>query len=177
MTFEHHGCTPDVAAAAFCATTASVVGDVALARDASVWYNCVLRGDGAAIRIGARSNIQDGTVVHVDSDRLGAKGSRPTIVGEDVTVGHMALLHACTLGDRSFVGMSATVMSHATMEEDSMLAAGSLLTGGKTVGAGELWGGRPAKFMRRLKPGEIDFIVESAAAYVDFARSHAPGDA
>lgn len=174
--YEHHDERPKIEDAAFCAKTASVVGEVELAEDASVWYNCVLRGDGAAIRIGRRTNIQDGSVVHVDSDRLGSRKGAPTVIGDDVTVGHMALIHAATLMDRSFVGMNATVMSHCTMEPDSMLAAGALLTGGKTVGSGELWGGSPAKFMRKLTPKEIAFIPDSAAAYVDFAKSHRAAD-
>ena len=170
--FAHHGESPDIEDAAFCAKTASVVGEVRLAEDASVWYGCVLRGDGASITVGKRTNIQDGSVIHVDSDRLGSKKRTATVIGDDVTIGHMALIHAATLHDRSFVGMNATVMSHCTMHSDSMLAAGALLTGGKTVGPGELWGGSPAKFMRKLTPEEIAFIPHSAASYVDFAKSH-----
>ena len=166
---------PDTAAAAFVAPSASIIGAVDVADDASVWYNCTIRGDVAAISIGERTNIQDNTVIHVDSDALGGSGSTPTIIGADCTIGHMALLHACTLGDGAFVGMNATLMSHTTIEPGGMLAAGALLTAGKTVGSGELWGGAPAKFMRRLKPGEAAFILESARAYVGFARTHAAG--
>ena len=166
---------PDTAAAAFVAPSASIVGSVEVADDASVWYNCTIRGDVASISIGPRTNIQDNTVIHVDSDALGGSGSTPTVIGADCTIGHMALLHACTLGDGAFVGMNATMMSHTTIESGGMLAAGALLTGGKTVGSGELWGGSPAKFMRPLKPGEAAFILESARAYVGFARTHAAG--
>ena len=166
---------PDTAAAAFVAPSASIIGAVDVADDASVWYNCTIRGDVAAISIGERTNIQDNTVIHVDSDALGGSGSTPTIIGADCTIGHMALLHACTLGDGAFVGMNATMMSHTTIESGGMLAAGALLTAGKTVGRGELWGGAPAKFMRPLKPGEAAFILESARAYVGFARTHAAG--
>ena len=166
---------PDTAAAAFVAPSASIIGAVDVADDASVWYNCTIRGDVAAISIGPRTNVQDGTVIHVDSDALGGSGSTPTVIGADCTIGHMALLHACTLGDGAFVGMNATMMSHTTIEPGGMLAAGALLTAGKTVGSGELWGGSPAKFMRPLKPGEAAFILESARAYVGFARTHAAG--
>ena len=166
---------PDTAAAAFIAPSASIIGAVDVAEDASVWYNCTIRGDVASISIGPRTNIQDNTVIHVDSDALGGSGSTPTIIGADCTIGHMALLHACTLGDGAFVGMNATLMSHTTIEPGGMLAAGALLTAGKTVGRGELWGGAPAKFMRPLKPGEAAFILESARAYVGFARTHAAG--
>ena len=166
---------PDTAAAAFVAPSASIVGSVTVADDASVWYNCTIRGDVAAISIGPRTNVQDGTVIHVDSDALGGSGSTPTVIGADCTIGHMALLHACTLGDGAFVGMNATMMSHTTIEPGGMLAAGALLTAGKTVRRGELWGGSPAKFMRSLKPGEAAFILESARAYVGFARTHAEG--
>ena len=166
---------PDTAAAAFVAPSASIVGAVDVADDASVWYNCTIRGDVASISIGARTNVQDGSVIHVDSDALGGSGSTPTIIGADCTIGHMALLHACTLGDGAFVGMNATMMSHTTIESGGMLAAGALLTAGKTIKSGELWGGSPAKFMRPLKAGEAAFILESARAYVGFARTHAAG--
>ena len=166
---------PDTAAAAFVAPSASIVGAVDVADDASVWYNCTIRGDVASISIGARTNVQDGTVIHVDSDALGGSGSTPTVIGADCTIGHMALLHACTLGDGAFVGMNATMMSHTTIEPGGMLAAGALLTAGKTIKSGELWGGAPASFMRPLRPGEAAFILESARAYVGFARTHAAG--
>jgi len=166
---------PDTGAAAFIAPSASIVGSVDVADDASVWYNCTIRGDVASISIGARTNVQDGTTIHVDSDALGGSGSTPTVIGADCTIGHMALLHACRLGDGAFVGMNATLMSHTTIEPGGMLAAGALLTAGKTIKSGELWGGAPAKFMRPLKPGEAAFILESARAYVGFARTHAAG--
>jgi carbonic anhydrase/acetyltransferase-like protein (isoleucine patch superfamily) len=166
---------PDTRAAAFIAPSASIIGAVTLDEDASVWYNCTLRGDVASISIGARTNVQDGTVIHVDSDALGSKGSTPTVIGADCTIGHMALLHACTLGDGAFVGMNTTLMSHTTVESGGMVAAGALLTSGKTVGRGELWGGAPAKFMRTLTPGEAEFLLRSARAYVGFAQAHASG--
>ncbi|KAJ1457682.1 trimeric LpxA-like protein [Pelagophyceae sp. CCMP2097] len=168
----HQGRTPVVDKTALIAVTATVLGDVEVGAGSSVWYNCTLRGDVAQIKIGRRSNIQDNTVIHVSSAELGKQGPMPTIVGDDVTVGHAALLHGCTLEDRSFVGMGAIVMDGAVVSSGGMLAAGALLSAGKRVGPGELWGGRPAKLMRLLQPGEVDFITRSADSYVQFAETH-----
>ncbi len=129
---------------AFIAPTAALIGDVTVGAQSGVWFHCVLRGDTNYIRVGARSNIQDGTIIHVN------RGSYPTIIGDDVTVGHACIIHACTLEDRSFVGMGATVLDGAIIREGGMLAAGGVLTPGKVIGAGELWSGSPAKFWRVL---------------------------
>jgi carbonic anhydrase/acetyltransferase-like protein (isoleucine patch superfamily) len=151
----HH---PKLADDVFVAPGAVLVGDVELAAGASVWFNCVLRGDVAAIRIGARSNIQDGSVVHADP-------GYPTQIGDDVLIGHMAIIHGCTIEKGGFVGMGAIVMSGATIEAGAMLAAGAMLTGGKTVGAGELWAGRPAKYLRHLTDDEQADMLAGAAHY------------
>src|SRR5690606_27614238 len=123
-------------------------GDVTVGAETGIWFGCVLRGDVDRIRIGARTNIQDGTVVHV-SHRDG-----PTVIGDEVTVGHLALLHACTLEDRSFVGMKACVMDGAVVESGAMVAAGALVTPGKRVPSGQLWAGSPARPMRDLTEAE-----------------------
>src|ERR1700742_1863914 len=138
----YRGVTPKIDPRAFVAPGAVVIGDVEIGPDSSIWFGCVLRGDVNHIRIGARTNIQDGTVIHTASGlqpaRMGA-GSKipekgyPTLIGDDVTVGHMALLHACTLADKSFVGMRSAVMDGCTIEGEAMLAAGGLLTPGKTI--------------------------------------------
>lgn len=163
----HHGITPTIGRDAFLAETAVLIGDVAIGAEASVWYGCVLRGDGNYIRVGDRTNLQDGTIVHI------ASGSIPTLIGAGVTVGHAAVIHACTLEDDSFVGMSATVMDGVVVERHAMVAAGALVTPGKVVRSGELWAGSPARKMRDLTPAEIENIHASAAHYCELARSYA----
>lgn len=157
---------PVIADDAFVAPGAVIVGDVTIASGASVWFGCVIRGDEREVRIGARANLQDGTVIHVHSRRQG------TYVGNDVTVGHMALLHACTLKDGAYVGMGAQVLDEAVVESGAMLAAGALLTPGKRVPSGELWAGRPAVFMRRIDPEERARLARTAAAYAERAGAY-----
>ena len=170
------GIWPRIAEDAFIAETAVVIGDVEIGPGASIWYGCTVRGDVNSIRIGARTNIQDGTVVHVNHDPNGnyreTGGGMPTHIGDDVTVGHMALLHACTVHGGGFVGMNATVMDEAVVEGGAMVAAGALVTPGKRVPAGELWGGSPAKRMRELSQGERDYIPYSAQNYARLAAEH-----
>lgn len=152
------GRRPAVADDAFVAPGTSLIGDVSMAEGSSVWFNCVLRGDVASITIGARTNIQDGTVVHVDP-------GLPVTIGADAVVGHLAIIHGCTIEDDSFVGMGAIVMSGATIARGGMLAAGSLLPGGKTVGPDELWAGRPAKFVRMLTGNDIEAMRFGSSHY------------
>jgi carbonic anhydrase/acetyltransferase-like protein (isoleucine patch superfamily) len=146
---------PQIDETAFIAENAVIIGDVTIGTKSSIWYSCVLRGDMNFIRIGNDTNIQDGTIVHVDS-----KGY-PTILGDRVTVGHMALLHACTLKDDAMIGMQACVMDGAVVGEGSLIAAGALVTPGKQIGPGEVWAGRPAKFLRKVGPDDqkmLDYI-------------------
>ena len=146
---------PQIDETAFIAENAIIIGDVTIGTKSSIWYSCVLRGDMNYIRIGNDTNIQDGTIVHVDS-----KGY-PTILGDRVTVGHMALLHACTLKDDAMIGMQACVMDGAVVGEGSLIAAGALVTPGKQIGPGEVWAGRPAKFLRKVGPDDqkmLDYI-------------------
>ncbi len=157
---------PTIAPDVFIASTAVVIGDVHMGPETSLWFHCVVRGDVHRIRIGARTNIQDGTVIHVST------GTHPTYIGAGVTIGHMALIHGCTLEDSAFVGMGATVMDAAIIETDGMLAAGSLLTPGKRVPSGELWGGRPARFVRKLSPEDIAQMHHIADHYVELAAEY-----
>ncbi|MEJ8571607.1 gamma carbonic anhydrase family protein [Microbaculum marinum] len=144
---------------AWVAPTAAVIGKVWIGAGSSVWFNCVLRGDTNTIRIGERSNIQDGTIVHVDP------GEMRTVVGDDVTVGHGCILHGCTLEDGAFVGMGATVLNGCVVEGGGMLAAGALLSPGKRIRRHELWAGVPARPMRALSEEEASGHLEDAASY------------
>ena len=126
----HHGKSPRIDASAFVAENAVIIGDVEIGPKASIWYGVVLRGDTNAIRIGAGTNVQDGTIVHVNHEREGALGTRAEI-GADVTIGHLALLHACTLEDGCFIGMKACVMDGAVIEGGAMVAAGALIKIGR----------------------------------------------
>lgn len=170
----HHGVTPVIASSAFIAETAVVIGDVVIGEHASVWYGCVLRGDDNTIRVGARTNIQDGTIVHINHEREGAAGTK-TVIGADVTIGHMALIHACTLEDGCFVGMKACVMDGVVVESGAMVAAGALVTPGKRVKRGELWAGSPAKLMRRLTDAELKYFTYTAEHYAELAASYLSG--
>ena len=157
---------PKIADSAFIAPSADIIGDVEIGEESNVWYNCVVRGDDNDVKIGARTNVQDGTVVHITKDFSG------TYIGDDVTIGHMALIHACTIGNTAFVGMQACMMDGARLEDESMLAAGALLTPGKIVPSHELWAGRPAKFMRKLSDADIKDIKRSADHYVRLSREY-----
>ncbi|MFO7762804.1 gamma carbonic anhydrase family protein [Guyparkeria sp.] len=145
---------------------ATVIGAVVLDEDVSVWPNVVLRGDVNSIEIGARSNIQDGVIGHVTHDGPYTPGGLPLIVGADVTVGHAAVLHACTIGDRCLVGMGALVLDGAELESEVMLAAGSLVSPGKRLESGWLYRGRPAEAVRRLTDRELEMLGYSAQHYV-----------
>lgn len=157
------GVWPRVAPDAFIAPTAVLIGDVEVGAQSSIWFHCVLRGDTNFIRIGARTNIQDGTIIHVNH------GAEATIIGDDVTVGHAAIIHACTLKDRAFVGMGATVLDGAVIEEGGMLAAGALLTPGKRIGPNEMWQGSPARLVRVMQPDERARFDQTAPHYVELA--------
>jgi len=165
----YRGILPRIAADAFVAPGAVIVGDVEIAAGASIWFGCVLRGDVAAIVVGACSNVQDGTVVH------GSTGKPPTWIGAKVTIGHMALIHACRLEDGSFVGMKACVSDGAIVEGGAMVAAGALVTPGKRVPRGELWAGSPARFMRALGDKERNYVAELPDRYVGLAAAHRTG--
>ena len=166
------GKRPVLDASAFIAPGAKLIGDVEVGAEASIWYNCVVRGDVNRIRIGARTNIQDGSVIHVDSPKQGGEG-HPTIIGSEVLIGHLAMVHGCVLHDRAFVGLGSIVMDGCEIESDSMLAAGAMLTPGKRIGCGQLWAGRPAKYVRELTGEELEAQRAGVAHYVSLAKAHA----
>jgi carbonic anhydrase/acetyltransferase-like protein (isoleucine patch superfamily) len=167
------GRTPLVHPTAFVAPGAQLIGDIEIGPDASIWYNCVLRGDVNRISIGARTNIQDGSVIHVDSPKAGDEVGHPTIIGADVLIGHLAMVHGCLLHDRAFVGLGSIVMDGCEIESDAMLAAGAMLTPGRRIRSGQLWAGRPAKYVRDLTADELAGQRRGVEHYVTLARQHA----
>ena len=146
---------------------ASLIGDVVLGDDVSLWQGVVVRGDVNFIRVGARTNIQDGTIVHVSHDGPHAKlGGFATVIGDDVTIGHKAIVHACRIEDAALIGMGAIVLDGAVVRKHGFVGAGALVTPGKVVGEGELWLGNPAKKVRMLSEAEIEALYYSAQHYV-----------
>ncbi len=164
--YAFEGKVPVIHPSVFVAPTAAVIGDVTVGEGSNIWYHCVLRGDTNFIRIGKGCNIQDGTIVHVN------RGAEATILGDHVTVGHAAIIHACTLEDRAFVGMGATVLDGAVIEEGGVLAAGGVLPPGKRIGKMELWMGNPAKFVQLLTVERRAGFDRTAPHYVELAQRH-----
>lgn len=157
---------PEINSSAFIAPSASIIGAVKIGQQSGIWFNCTLRADVEPIYIGNNTNIQDGTVIHC------TRGGFKTIIGDNVTVGHNAVLHACTLEDVSFVGMGAIILDRAIVKSGAMVAAGSLVPPGKIIPQGEIWAGNPAKFLRKLTEKEVDFIMISADNYVKLAQEY-----
>ncbi|TXK62309.1 gamma carbonic anhydrase family protein [Alkalisalibacterium limincola] len=159
--------TPRLGERVYVDAAACVIGDVELGDDASLWPGTVVRGDVNFIRIGARTNIQDGTVVHVTHEGPYTRpGGLPTLIANDVTIGHAAVIHACTIGEFALIGMKAIVLDGATVERFGFVGAGAVIAPGKTVGEGELWLGNPAKCVRKLSEREIEQLKYSAGHYV-----------
>jgi gamma-carbonic anhydrase len=160
------GVSPTIASDAFIAPGAVVIGDVVIGAGVTVWFNCVLRGDVNHIRVGARTNIQDGTVVHVSYK------THPTIIGEDVLIGHMATIHGCTLESKAFVGMRATVMDGVVVEREAMVAAGALVAPGKRIPQKQMWAGAPARFVREVKPEELKAFADAVERYAGLGEEY-----
>ncbi|EFJ08286.1 hypothetical protein SELMODRAFT_145865 [Selaginella moellendorffii] len=163
---------PEVMENVFIAPSATLIGDVSVAGGSSIWYGCVLRGDVNEIRVGYGTNIQDNTLVHVARTGMSGKVA-PTIIGDAVTIGHNAVLHACTVDDESFVGMGATLLDGVYVEKGAMVGAGSLVTQNTRIPSGEIWAGNPARFLRNLTEEETSFITKSAENYSNLAIVHA----
>ncbi len=158
--------SPAIAADVFVAPSVDVVGDVAVGAKASLWFGAVVRGDMNYVRIGRRTNIQDNCTVHVTTD------VHPTIIGDEVTVGHNVILHGCRIGDRCLIGMGAVIMDDVEVGDGSLIAAGAVLTPGTKVPPGSLFTGVPGKFRREVTAREYDDIVASAEHYVQFSRDY-----
>jgi len=150
----------------------SIIGDVKLADDVSIWPMCVLRGDVNNISVGARTNIQDGSVLHVARKGEASVDGYSLTIGEDVTVGHKAMLHACTIGDRVLVGMGAIVLDNAHIEDDVIIGAGTLVPPNKVLQSGFLYIGSPAKAARQLTEAEMAFLKRSASHYVNLKNEY-----
>jgi len=163
---------PRIAASAYVDECALVVGDVTIGDDASLWPNVVARGDVNSIEVGARTNIQDGTILHVSHDSDFAPGGFPLKLGADITVGHQAILHGCTVEDRCLIGMAATVMDGAIVRSGAIIGAGSLVPPGRELEGGYLWVGSPARRVRALRDSEIAFLNYSAGHYVELKNRH-----
>lgn len=163
---SYRGVWPTIADDAFIAPGAVIIGDVVIGPRTSVWFGCVIRGDVHEIRIGAGTNIQDGTIVHV------SKGTFGTYIGDDITIGHKALIHACTLETGCFIGMGAMLMDGSVVEGGAMVAAGAMVTPGKRVPAGELWAGSPARLKRALTAEDTAGWPAQAARYADLGAEY-----
>lgn len=161
------GKLPELGPRVYVDPAAAIIGDVVLAEDVSIWPMTVVRGDVNFVRIGARTNIQDGSVVHVSHDGPHSRlGGFATVIGADCTIGHKAVIHACTIENEVLIGMGAIVMDGAVVKKHAFVGAGALVSPGKVVGEGELWLGNPAKFVRRLSEEQIEGIRYSAQHYV-----------
>jgi len=160
---------PQIHETAFIAPGVVICGDVEVHKNASVWYGCVLRGDTNKIVVGEGSNVQDGTIIHVDEPSLGGV---PTLIGRQALIGHKCMLHGATVEDGGFVGMGATMLDQSVVKTGAMLAAGAFLSPKKIIPAGEMWAGMPAKKFRDLREGEDKMALLGAAHYVEEARHH-----
>ena len=162
----YRGRLPQLAARVYVDDAAVVIGDVVLGEDSSVWPCAVVRGDVSPIRIGARSSVQDGVVLHVTHDGPYTPGGRGLAIGDDVTIGHGAVLHACTVGNACLIGMGATVLDGVVIEDEVMVAAGALVPPGKRLPSRTLWAGNPARQLRELNDEQVEQLYYSARNYV-----------
>ncbi len=165
MVKDYQGIKPNIDKTVFIAESADIIGKVNIEKNANIWYNTVIRADEQSITIGENTNIQDGCVVHVGNDI-------PTIIGKNVTIGHKALIHGCTIGDNTLIGMGSIVLDGAKVGEYTLLGAGSLVPPGKEIPSGVLAMGSPAKVIRELSDIEKENLVKSALKYIETANNH-----
>lgn len=170
MIFPYSSFTPKVPANCWIAPQASVIGNVEMGEGTSVWFGSVIRGDVNSIRIGSKTNIQDLSMVHVTNE--GAPRPAPTVIGDEVTVGHRVILHGCTVGNRCLIGMGAILLDGVTVGDDCIIGAGSLVTQGTQIPAGSMVFGSPAKVVRPLKDAERAMLVPSARHYFELAQRY-----
>ncbi len=170
MLIEYRGKKPNLDPSVFVAEGVQVIGDVAVAKDSSLWFNTVVRGDVNFIRIGARTNVQDNSVIHVTHEKY------PTVIASNVTIGHAAVIHGCTIDDFCLIGMGAILLDGSIIGEHSLVAAGSLVREGFSVPAGSLVAGVPARVVRKLKDEEMKRLEESAQHYVDYVSNYRSKD-
>ncbi|MDN4632859.1 gamma carbonic anhydrase family protein [Sphingomonas sp. PsM26] len=166
--YEIDGKAPTLGTGSWVAPSAELIGDVVLGEDASVWFGSVIRADNTRITVGARSNVQEGAMGHSDP-------GAPLTIGQDCTIGHHAILHGCTIGDRVLIGMGATILNHAVIGEDSLVGAGALVTEGKVFPPGSLIVGSPARAVRELDASAKAMLLVSAQHYVSNALKYAAG--
>jgi carbonic anhydrase/acetyltransferase-like protein (isoleucine patch superfamily) len=166
MLFAYQGRTPRVDHTVYVQSTARVIGDVVIGPQSSLWFQVVVRGDVNHVRIGARTNVQDSSVIHVTRDRW------PTLIGDDVTIGHRAVVHGCKVGNRCLIGIGAIVMDGVEIEDDCLIAAGALVTPRTRIPARHLVMGQPAKATRELTTDELEYLKRSAANYVTYAETY-----
>lgn len=168
----HHGVHPHIHASAFVFPNAQIIGEVSLGENASVWCGAVIRGDVNSITIGAGTNIQDLSVLHVSHKTSQDPNGAPLLIGARVTIGHSVILHGCTIGDECLIGMGSIIMDKAVLEPRVLLGAGSLVPEGKTLPGGYLYIGRPAKALRPLTDAELAYFDYSAKHYIALAQSY-----
>lgn len=171
-TRSYKGVAPKLGDGIYIDNSSVIVGDISMANDVSIWPLVAARGDVNKITIGARTNVQDGTVLHVTRKNKSNPDGHPLIIGEDVTIGHKCMLHGCQLGNRILVGMGAIIMDGATIEDDVFIGAGSLVPPNKTLISGYLYVGNPVKQARKLKESEHAFLKQSALNYVDLKNDY-----
>ncbi len=169
---KYKGKLPVVDNSVYIAEGVRIIGDVTIEENTSIWFNSVIRGDVNYVRIGKNCNIQDGTVIHVSSYGFSARGKKgsPTILGNNVTIGHNATIHACKIGNYSLIGMGSVILDQSVIENNAFIAAGAVVTPGSLVKSKELWAGNPAKFVRIINETEEKLLINTPDVYSELSK-------